>query len=812
MTARSWVGVTAILCCVWWSTGAMPAFDCLHDDAKVMTLDLLEPANCSDPVRDYEAAISRHLQIIQTGTALPLEAVRCRVLVSREASYCGFSSILYASRWSDWRREIPIGAEDCRGALGEHGTWVKPKELGGHAIQLKKGRYRTDRWFSEGMAYSNGACRVADFWRNGRHYPSHYEQSMVDIEVEIVRGSWDAATDQVTFQDGMKAAAEDGVLRDPIEGTIVWELPDHNCPDVGSQLYYGEAEIHEQRGRSGQERFNGAIVLVTRGYGNRKTQVAGFSLGTKIKFCGAECLSTQIEGVVVCPQMSPGKPVPGLAFRPYIGAAIALVNSLQSSVGYAGFLTSLGTQERFQAMQNRLCQTERKTLFNRLHLISGNKNPYALMDLFGRGHTVYPTGSVARITKCVPIEVQHAHYHNCTEEMPVIYGEEIRFLDPISWVAKVDPTVIRCTAAMPTRWKLAGVWYCPDRITSDHIAVRQCTVENVRQLNATDKDNGPEGSFTRIGGTGIYSAEMMEEVREFKRQMDSREAVLRKATSAAIHNARAGRLGSTMDRADYEEVRRQLNDELMPLHWLLGERATTVFNIVIGMSTLALVVRVALHLTITYKQMGGCGCWIIIAVLEAVFGITLLPWQLIAIVTNTVYQDLHRVLHQVYLRAYFQPMFGARWKGWARLLRAWNQRGPRSSRDRRQDDDEADVEGDRYNERTGGQRGLRSGFHINGPTVPGSNDESQDSGETSDRAGRQAMLEVTERIRGPGKGARTSRSEGRRIHMGRRRTALLPMTPFLRHTMRNLRSNSNDDRMLTASDDKSKDYQYNPSE
>jgi hypothetical protein len=81
-------------------------------------------------------------------------------------------------------------------------------------------------------------------------------------------------------------------------------------------------------------------------------------------------------------------------------------------------------------------QSRREAAFVRLEAITEADSPYSLLQIFGRGHMIAKTGSLAYVTRCNPVEVLPWISSNCTEEILVKWTKSIYFVDPISYIIK----------------------------------------------------------------------------------------------------------------------------------------------------------------------------------------------------------------------------------------------------------------------------------------------------------------------------------------------------------------------------------------
>ena len=130
----------------------------------------------------------------------------------------------------------------------------------------------------------------------------------------------------------------------------------------------------------------------------------------------------------------------------------------------------------------------------------------------------------------------------------------------------------------------------------------------------------------------------------------------------AITNAKTGRLGSTMDHHSFEEVVAGVGSEFFPLYWLLGNWSATVVYAVVLVGLMTSIFRILLPSRI--------GCWIRIALCEGLLNTMLLPWHLVAIMTNNTSRSIAYVLQQSHLMAHLQPIHGTEWERIVYFLRA----------------------------------------------------------------------------------------------------------------------------------------------
>ena len=97
----------------------MIAYDCEGPDIQFTKVDLHRPAACPNPESDYEKPIDQEVQILQTAASMPLTAYLCRVTISKKVSRCGYDSITYGTKWTQWDRNLELTPQECREAISD---------------------------------------------------------------------------------------------------------------------------------------------------------------------------------------------------------------------------------------------------------------------------------------------------------------------------------------------------------------------------------------------------------------------------------------------------------------------------------------------------------------------------------------------------------------------------------------------------------------------------------------------------------------------------------------------------------------------
>ena len=188
---------------------------------------------------------------------------------------------MYGSIWTVWLQEYQLTPTECREAI-DTGSLVVNK----HSYKTPLDQTTTYRFFSRGNLDNNMDCTyVAGFESGGQWFRYSTEETVIDVTISTVRGTADTASGQVIFGNGIRANYKDQVVRDAIEGTLVWTTKEPGCGDTVSEIFRGTATIHRRQGAADLVE---AVVMIKH---NTTDQFAGLVLKAITTTCDVRCLS-----------------------------------------------------------------------------------------------------------------------------------------------------------------------------------------------------------------------------------------------------------------------------------------------------------------------------------------------------------------------------------------------------------------------------------------------------------------------------------------------------------------------------------------
>ena len=465
-------------------------YDCSDPtkEAPYDRIDLTEVQRCADPELDYHPPEERSMQILQTESARPVVAYRCKATVDRSITKCGFNSITYGGIHLP-RREYPLAAGECKKAVK-----TKQWNMEGQVLHLEVPARNTHTFFSQGGVDKEGNCQTASFVQDGILYTTSYQQVTVDLVIETVHGMLDPVTGKVKFSSGLIADYSDETIHDTLEGVLVWRQEHYDCQSTTSELYRGLGTLYRRKDNLKNTGRDALVIISNRG----SNQYAGLLVLEPRETCGKKCYLTQIPNVRYCPLSTHESPLDS-RFQESFEQGQA---QLMAAMGAQHLTTNLDYRRALRQIQGNICQTTRQELINRVKDLAGAGNQQSLLDIYGRGTRFYLAGNVGYAVKCPARNVTLADARNCTLEIPVKDQGRHRWMDAQTGILQDFPTEIPCSHLMPVEWKLEGSWFCS---TPEIIP---CPAPH--QLNVT-VDPLQLGSFTEVMKGHLYTDRMRQE-------------------------------------------------------------------------------------------------------------------------------------------------------------------------------------------------------------------------------------------------------------------------------------------------------------
>jgi hypothetical protein len=331
--------------------------------------------------------------------------------------------------------------------------------------------------------------------------------------------------------------------------------------------------------------------------------------------CKRHCHNTQLKGIVACLAKDNYDPLYNATFQ---ASFVSEHEDFGAQMAYQFLKDRLQMHRSFHEVAMALCNLQRQIFHNKLQAVASGNGPYALLDLYGPGHSFVVAGAVAYITTCVELAATPASYSNCTAEIPVMWNKTRYFADPFNFVLHTVATILPCSTVTPVKWKIAGEWKCstPDMI--------DCP--SPLQLNTSIMISEPYPQMTVGLGRGLYSPAQMAIHRTLIRAIQA-QCAASQVIATAFSESSVNWRGSIISSIDLDMITTTVGFLFFPLFHLVGRWYATAIGILIGLYITKLLFCAAWRVIVTGRQR-GCGPWLILAILESGFTIVRSPYFL----------------------------------------------------------------------------------------------------------------------------------------------------------------------------------------
>lgn len=565
-------------------SSAFQAFDCYDPATAGVTYSLMEPGPCPDVEPNYEPPKPIHIQVIQEMSQDEIPFYRCRASVTRIVTRCGITSLTYGSHYVNFLTALEIVPKTCRDAVKSGKLTILDRSL--DFVMNVPSSYS---FYSHGSVDKDGGCENEAFVRNGVRYERSYEETIVSFEVNEAKGRVDLTSGNILLLDNIQVPLGDLATTDALAGTMFWDKNYPSCSRSISEVYVGPAILHQKL----QGKIEDSLILIN---SSSTGQMAGLALKKSTSLCGSHSYKTHIPDISVIILRDFDTPVQteGLSYKSYTERADLLGQS-----AFLHFSLALTLGSNFRMISTAICELERKTLFNKIQDISGNRNSHAIRDLFGVGHTLVVAGAVVHIKKCKSVDVNFRQIQNCSEEIPVYYQNSSAFVDPVTLNIKSTGNIVTCDPIQPVKWFIFGRWYCntPQLISCQSPLM----FEPSKPLNLTAYD--PEGGLSG----SLYSTEQRAQHKRYLESKDARDPIVSQLVEASLDNSLGPSiLGSPLSTLDMDHIYNTLGEHIFPLFSIIGNAfyylQATLFIIAVVVS----LVSSAIRSFYAYRKF-GCG-------------------------------------------------------------------------------------------------------------------------------------------------------------------------------------------------------------
>ena len=436
-----------------------------------------ELPDCPHAILDFRREVSRRLQVLTMVEDIMVKGHQCHVTRTRMVTSCetpvdGQRAKFTEFTFTEFHKELEVTPGECRAALA-----TGKMRIDGADHEALMGQRTTEGpRFTRGGIGLNGRCHGQNFYSEGKIFTNSYEQTWIKIKVKAVDGSMDLSTGQITFSNGLEAAATDGVIRDRRVGLMIWNDTISDCSSKLGELYRGSVQVHEipnfhQETASARMPLGSVVVIQDPG----TDRLRGFQVKKHVNLCGLECYATQAARTAICEQPHAGSP--RIAARTMQeeernlrqrGLSMSFVPQEPEGAAMTG-------KEKLSKMLEILCQDNMERRQRTLHVLLSTR-PQGLVDLKGPGYKAIRTRKGFYLKNCRAEEAILGEHVNCTREIPVVVRGKRAFVQPLNLILQPQARNVYCSAETPFSWAIHEDLYCASPL------IRPCGEDMRRQI------------------------------------------------------------------------------------------------------------------------------------------------------------------------------------------------------------------------------------------------------------------------------------------------------------------------------------------
>jgi hypothetical protein len=534
-----------------------------------------------------------------------VQVTRCTGSQMVKSAYCGFQSRSGVEQYNKCHDPIVIEPADFRLAA-KTGRF----KLNGKDYPFEMNVRRSVIVNLVGRLDNNGNCEVGLFKVKGVPLRSQVASAMYKI---YVRQEWARANDltgTIKLSEYLMGTTTDRTLVDSGEGTYVWDYSQDACPDtLLVSLYRGWIKVLTNSTAT----FTDGTSIVS---GRDKNQVAGLELKETMILCGRAAQTTHIKNIAVF--FHPMEQIEMGSGKFNMVTTEAEFTRLESELSFLQVRSTMTPQETIRQVKAEICEDRKQIAHTRLESIAGAKNPYSLMQVFGRGNQVTCNGATVYVTRCQATEVLPRTHTNCTNEIPMVLNGTNVFVDPISFLVKGAAAPVRCNDIAPPRWRLKGRWYCAfseirDCAELGRIPMKPIAIDDIKVMN--------------LGlGRSIYSPAQLDEFARFQKSQGTRRVFLAESAKRAYNSRAGGQWGSGLSDLATESLIDALGYHLVPMYQVIGPTAAVALLVLFLVGILRMLLDIVIR-AIAIARIRGCRWWLMGAFWGTLFQVAVAPVQ-----------------------------------------------------------------------------------------------------------------------------------------------------------------------------------------
>lgn len=471
------------------------AYDCSHPRSNITRISLHSIHDC-DPITTMRVTVkTTKIQVLQTQDWDYAHVYHCSVNILRSITYCGMHSHSSTVHGGLHGYIAQISRDQC---MKSHTTGTMFVE-GTQLSDIRANASQTISATTVGMVDAQGNCKGGVYATPTASYSNVVVQITTEIILKDYTTSYNIEDKSIRFNDGTSCSTANAVCLHPIYGHTFWKIePNKLCSTTSVRvLYEGQAKVVSDDGNLGL----GSFISI-----ESPSQMIGMDIKGYSHLCHEESYTTESPKIHIIEEKSYGF---YFSNRDYINIrnldSILYLNAKLSFVNY-----HIGSQldDLYRVIRHNDCLLSKATLQNKLTM--ARSHPYIMGNMIDEedGFMNVVGGDILYVTKCQPVNVQVAQKTTCHNNIPVIYLNKTKYVNPSGKIITDESAEVPCSSITPPAYFMDGSWYA--------LHPRVIKVEAPTILKAGDSlKSWTYESISNLMTRGIYTSTDLDQYKDF---------------------------------------------------------------------------------------------------------------------------------------------------------------------------------------------------------------------------------------------------------------------------------------------------------
>lgn len=435
-------------------SSALLAFDCDHPNITISKLSLIHNDNCENISNEETEVLEEvEIELIQNKITNDISYYACKIMINYQLTKC--NTFKNDRPIGNFNYLMPLSNNECFNILkNKNFSYPNSNWLTIPINNELKGRY-TGFLLGE----TERTCSGDAFYHPIQKRIFTDTAVFVDIEISLDYGStsFNNKNNLLSFPSGKIVNYFDFHFVDPEMGYVFWKNKEDKCEKTNYvTLYKGHVEK-----KTVTDSSSGQITSYYSVPDSNKNYQFLIIKGEKTTLCGIKAYTTNAIPIFLIE--NPGEKIHFPEILNNSKSNIDMDLLISFKIFYANHDIANQINNFVKIFKQENCKTNNNLVRN--ILISAKNNPKEFSYLYFNkpGLQAIILGDIAVIKKCEMVYVEHLPIDICTQEIPVIYGNMIKYIAPRSLILIDHPEIFPCNELLYIYHFIDNRWFKRDK-------------------------------------------------------------------------------------------------------------------------------------------------------------------------------------------------------------------------------------------------------------------------------------------------------------------------------------------------------------